>query len=77
VGHDLMSMKVEVHPSVGAASFRATEQLAVEAACGSEVIDRKGEMEGRESRHCECSEAIQFIVAGLLRSGASRNDEIK
>jgi hypothetical protein len=61
--HDLMTMKVEIDPMVGASPFAAAEQLAVEATCRGKVVDREGEMEGR---HCH---------AGCLPPGvAPRND---
>ena len=45
---DLMAEEVEVDPLVSGASFGAAESLAIEGASGVEVIDRKGNVEGRE-----------------------------
>ena len=69
---DLMAVEIEIDPMVGAAPFGAAEQLAVEAARGGEVVDRKGEMEGRQGScappcHCERGDAICRGFRGLLR----------
>ena len=46
---DLMAVQVEIDPLLGAAAFRAAEQLAVEAARGGKIVDREGEVEGRQA----------------------------
>jgi hypothetical protein len=43
-----MTVEVEIDPMVGASAFRTTEQPSVESARGAEVVDRKGQVEGRE-----------------------------
>ena len=45
--HDLVAMKIEVHPVVAGASFRAAEQIAVERAGVGQGCHREGEVEGR------------------------------
>ncbi len=45
VGDDLMTVEVEIDPMVGASTFGAAKQIAVEATSGGEVVDGKGEME--------------------------------
>ena len=59
MGDDLMAEKIEIHPFVRASSLRAAEQIAIESARGGEVVDREGEMEGRQAwlmpspiKHC-------------------------
>ena len=51
VRHDLVAVEIEVDPLVGRASFGAAEQLPVETACGLEVVDGEGEVEGRDLGH--------------------------
>ena len=49
MGDDLVAVEIEIDPMLGASAFGAAEQLAVEAARRGEVIDRKGEVEGRQA----------------------------
>jgi hypothetical protein len=65
VGDDLVAVKVEIDPMVGAAPFGAAEQLAVKAASGGKVIDRKGEMERRKA-HSICLRVATSIVEPVL-----------
>ena len=51
MGDDLMPEKVEIDPLRRAPPFRAAEQAAVKGARRVEVVDGKGEMEGREIGH--------------------------
>jgi hypothetical protein len=46
MGDDLVTVEVEIDPMFGASALGAAEQIAIEAARGVEVVDRKGEMEG-------------------------------
>lgn len=46
---DLVPEEVEVDPVVGAAAFRAAEEIAVEVPSGSKVIDGEGDMKGGET----------------------------
>jgi hypothetical protein len=43
--HDLMTMKIKVHPIFARTAFFTTHQLAIEQARGCEIVDRKGEVE--------------------------------
>jgi hypothetical protein len=61
MGDQLMAMQVEIDPVARTPPFRAAEQLSVEAARRGKVVNRDGEMEGRnvhdpcrlnESRAC-------------------------
>jgi hypothetical protein len=49
----------------GAAAFRTAEQVAVEAARGGEIVDGKGEMEGRKG-HALCLRGTVEIVEPFL-----------
>jgi hypothetical protein len=40
----LVAEEIEIHPGIGAASFRAAQQLAVEGARGSQVMHRYGKV---------------------------------
>jgi hypothetical protein len=46
---DLMAVEIEVDPMVRAPALGAAEKLAVEATRGGEIVDRKGEVEGRQA----------------------------
>jgi hypothetical protein len=48
---DLVALKVEVDPILGAAPLRAAQQPTIKGAGLNEVVDRKGHMEWRERRH--------------------------
>ena len=48
MGDDLVAEEIEVDPFVRASPLRAAEQAAVEGARGLEIVDRKGEVEGRQ-----------------------------
>ena len=48
MGDDLVAEEIEVDPFIRAAAFGAAEQAAVEVARGGEIVDRKGEVEGRQ-----------------------------
>ena len=54
VSDDLVAEQVEVDPVLGAASLTASEQLAVEATRGGEVVDGKGEVEGWQCHDGAC-----------------------
>ena len=56
MGDDLVAVEIEVDPVLGAAPFGAAQQLAVEAARGGQIVDRKGEMEGRQGHAFELFE---------------------
>ena len=66
MGDDLMAEQVEIDPMVGAAPFGAAEQPSVEAARGTEVVDRKGKMERRQA-HSACLRGAVEIVEPFLR----------
>ena len=51
MGDDLVAEEIEVDPVGGAAPLRAAEQPAVEGARGVEIVDREGEVEGRQAGH--------------------------
>ena len=51
VGYDLVAEEVEVDPDVGAATFGAAEDGAVEMAGGGEVVYGEGDVEGAEFWH--------------------------
>src|SRR4051794_25421242 len=59
---DLMSVEVEIDPMLCASAFRASQQPAVEGSRRGKVVDREGEMEGRNAHEPR-----------LNFSGASRN----
>jgi hypothetical protein len=44
---DLVTIEIEIDPLFGASSFGTTEQSAVEAPGGREIVDGEGEMERR------------------------------
>jgi hypothetical protein len=44
----LVAMEVEIDPFFRASSLRTAQQLTVKAPRGGKIIDRKGEMEGRQ-----------------------------
>ena len=44
---DLMTMKVEIDPMIGAPSLWATQQFAIKAARRAKVVDGEGKMERR------------------------------
>jgi hypothetical protein len=44
--YDLMPEKIEVDPGIGAATFRAAKNLAIEVARRLEIVDRKSNMKG-------------------------------
>ena len=46
--HELMTKEIEVDPLLAAAPFRAAEEPAVERARRGQVVNRHGEVEGRE-----------------------------
>ena len=46
--HELMTKEIEVDPLLAAAPLRAAEELAVERARRGQVVNRNGEVEGRE-----------------------------
>jgi len=46
---DLMTVQIEIDPMLGAPSFRAAEEIAVEAAGGGEIVDRKGQVKRLKS----------------------------
>ena len=48
MGDNLMAMKVEIDPVIGTSSFRAAEQVTIEATRCRKIIDGKGEMERRK-----------------------------
>jgi hypothetical protein len=48
VRDDLVPIEIEVDPMLGAAALGASEQLAIEAARGREIVNRKGEVKGRQ-----------------------------
>ena len=48
MGDDLVAEEIEVDPFVRAAPLRAAEQPAVKGARGVEIVDREGEVEGRQ-----------------------------
>jgi len=43
-------VQVEIDPMVGAAPLGTTEEAAIERACRGKIVDREGEVEGREHR---------------------------
>src|SRR3546814_6988855 len=45
---DLMAEEIEVDPFFRAPPLRAAEQPAIEGARGGEIVDGKGEVEGRQ-----------------------------
>ena len=48
--NDLVAVKIEVDPLLGASSFRAAQDLAIKAARRIEIVDWESEMEWRQ-RH--------------------------
>src|SRR5215831_18515091 len=44
MGHELMSEEIEVHPFIGTATFRATEQPTVELPRGRKIVNGNREM---------------------------------
>ncbi|MCY1279146.1 hypothetical protein D9M70_278910 [compost metagenome] len=46
VGHDLVTIEVEIDPVRRTATLGTAEQVAVEVAGGRQVVDRKGKVEG-------------------------------
>jgi hypothetical protein len=44
MSNDLMSIEIEIDPSVRAATFVAAENLAVKFSSGGKVMDRKGQV---------------------------------
>jgi hypothetical protein len=46
MGHDLMAMKIEIHPFGAAAPFGATEDTAVKRAGLLQISDGKSEVKG-------------------------------
>jgi hypothetical protein len=48
MGDQLMAVQIPIHPGVGAAPLHTPEYLAVEVACGVEVVDRYRQMETRD-----------------------------
>jgi hypothetical protein len=46
VGHDLVTIKIEVDPFRRTATLCATKQIAVKVAGGCQVINRKRQVEG-------------------------------
>ena len=75
VGDDLVAVEVEIDPMLGAPAFRAAEQLAVKAARGREVVDREGEMEGRQAS-CRALPAQRIAVQASVnaRYGSQYDD---
>jgi hypothetical protein len=57
MGNDLVAVEVKIDPILRAPSLRATEQAAVEAPRGIEIVNREGEVEWRQGHaltcHCE------------------------
>ncbi len=52
VGDDLMAEQVEIDPfALRRAPFGASQHLAVEPLCGVQVVDGKGDVEGRQLVH--------------------------
>ena len=51
VSHDLVTIKIEIHPAIRAASFGTAQQSAVESASLLQVVDRKSKMERRYAGH--------------------------
>ena len=52
MGDDLMAEEVEVDPVVGAAALRAAQDGAVKVACGGEIVNGEGDVEGAQQTHC-------------------------
>ena len=49
MGDDLMAEEIEVDPVIGMAPLRTAERAAVKGAGRVEIVDRKGEVEGRRA----------------------------
>jgi hypothetical protein len=47
--HDLVAVEVEIDPVISASTLRASDQFAIEAACGGKIIDWEGMMKGRQA----------------------------
>ena len=46
VGDNLVTMKIEIDPLIGTASFGTTQQVAIELACSDKIINRESEGNG-------------------------------
>jgi hypothetical protein len=66
--HDLMPVKVEIDPVLGASSLGAAEQFAVEPTCGCDVVHWKGQVERRQA-HASALQSdgvlVEAFVAGM------------
>jgi hypothetical protein len=51
MGHELVTIKIEIDPRVGTAAFRASEQLAVEAPRLGQVAYGKSKMKQGNRLH--------------------------
>jgi hypothetical protein len=69
--HELVAEEVEVHPLRAAATFRTAEELAVEGACGGEVVNGDGEVKRRQWHGAGVS---LLAVAGVGLHAWSRDD---
>jgi hypothetical protein len=62
VQRDLMSVKIKIHPSVGTATLRATQHVAIKMASHVQIGDVEGEMK-------KAAHMLEHIRSLLNRSG--------
>ena len=68
--HQLVSAQIEIDPGLAAATAWATQQLAVEFAGGSQVVDLDGEMKWGERHGLSCENFLyQVEVAAYEEVG--------